>query len=236
MKTTPKTARKSASKTSKTERGNMCPDNITRVIMAAREAHQIADPYITFEEFRAEQVMAAVAKDGLTACDEDHYCDLMGHFKRLAGKEDEAFYWYHRASKNAARQRAWVIVEILLTHMKLATATEEEIIAATPPRRIKRVLQRRAALLDHPEGMLDFSDLLTIARGLTKRPDLTFGQDIKASLAERCTPEQLAWIRNTIVNRISEREGVGHTSDRNKSQKSDEAKARRSPHTLDPRF
>lgn len=236
MKPSRHTARKAGSNPSKSERGNMCPANIQRLIMAALEAHQFADPDLSFDEFRAEQVMAAVNKPGLTACDEIHYCDLMGHFKTLAGKEEEALRWFLRSGKNSARQLAWGIVERLSAHMILATASEAEIIAATPPRRLKRVMERRAALLDHPEGWLDFSDLLTIARGLTKRPDLTFGQDIKASLADRCTPEHLVWIRNTIVNRISEREGVGHTFDRNKSQKSDEAKARRSPHTFDPRF
>ena len=239
MKAAPKTtrtaARKTASSRSNAERGNMCAENKQRLIMAALEAHRIADPDISFEDFRAEQVMAAVNKPGLTACDEIHYCDLMGHFKTLAGKEEEALRWFLRAGKNAGRQLAWGIVERLSAHINLATATVEEITAATPPRRLKRALERRAAILDHPEGMLDFAYLLTIARGKTKRPDLIFGRDIKASLAERCTEHQLVQIRNTIVNRISEREGVGHTSDRNQSQNSDEAKARRSSHTLDPR-
>lgn len=239
MKTTPKnsrsTARKTTSSRSDAERGNMCPENIQRVIMAAREAHRIADPDVSFDEFRAEQVLAAVNKPGLTACDEIHYCDLMGHFKTLAGKDDEALRWFLRTGKNACRQLAWGIVERLSAHITLATATDEEIIAATPPRRLKRVLERRSAILDHPEGMLDFGYLLTIVRQKTRRPDLTFGQDIKASLAARCDERQLVQIRNTIVNRISEREGVGHTSDRNKSQNSDEAKARRSPHTFDHR-
>jgi hypothetical protein len=47
---------------------------------------------------------------------------------------------------------------------------------------------------------------------------------------------QLLWIRNTLVNRIAEREGSGLSENRNKSQRSDAAKARRSPHTVAPRF
>ena len=52
-----------------------------------------------------------------------------------------------------------------------------------------------------------------------------------------CTAaSRLAQIRFTLVNRIAEREGRGLMSNRNRSQNSDAAKARRSPHTVAARF
>jgi hypothetical protein len=43
---------------------------------------------------------------------------------------------------------------------------------------------------------------------------------------------QLLWIRNTLVNRIAEREGSGLSENRNKSQKSEAYRQRRSPHEM----
>jgi hypothetical protein len=230
-----KSARKAAQKPEKV-RGNMdYQKEIQPLIMAAREAWEYQDPGISFDDFRREEVMAAVGRDGLTACDHCHFCDLMGHFKTAAGKDDEALHWFLKGAKNAERQIAWSIAEILAKHIALAQSTVENLTATTPPRRLKKLLAARESLLDHPEGPLNFNDVLTIVRGKTRRQDLTLGEDLAKSLAERCDKLQLAQIRFTLINRISEREGRGLTADRNKSQRSDEAKRRRSPHELDDR-
>lgn len=237
MKTTKsvtKSTRKTAAKPVK-PRGNISPEEIQPLIMAALEAHAYQAPGIPFNEWRREEVMAAVGRDGLTACDHDHFCDLMGHFKTGAGKDDEALTWFLKGSKNTERQIAWSIAETLAAHIALAHATAEQIAATTPPRQLKRRLERHAALLDHPEGPLSFDYLVSIVRDKTRRQDLTLTADLKTSLAERCTAGQLAQIRFTLVNRIAEREGRGNTCDRNKSQNSDAAKARRSPHEMSPR-
>ena len=230
METRMKTTRKAVSTPLK-QRGNISPEEIQPLIMAAREAYAAQDPGISFDEWRAEEVMAAVGRTGLTACDHGHFCDLMGHFKTAAGKDDEALGWFLKGSKNTERQIAWSIAEILTQHIALAHSTVESLTAATP-RKLKTLIAAREALLDHPEGPLNFSYLLSIVREKTRRPDLTLGTDLAASLAERCDKIQLAQIRFTLVNRRNEREGRGTTSHRNRSQNSDAAKARRSPHEL----
>lgn len=226
-----KTARKAAAKPVK-PRGNISPEEIKPLIMAAREAFLAQDPGISFDEWRREEVLAAVGRDGLTACDHDHFCDLMGHFKTAAGKDDEALRWFLKGSKTTERQIAWSIANTLAAHITLAHSTVEAVTAATPPRKLKRRLAAREAILDHPEGPLSFDYLVSIVRDKTRRPNLTLGTDLAASLADRCDKIQLAQIRFTLVNRIAEREGRGHTADRNRSQNSDAAKARRSPHEM----
>lgn len=218
-------------------RGNISAHELKMLIMAAREAYLIQDPGVTFDDWRAEQVQEAVNRPGLTACDHQHFCDLMGRFKTASGKEDEALAWYLKGGKNTERQMAWSIVEILTAHISLAYSTVEQITAATPPRALPRRLARHEAILDHAEGALSYGYLFALIRAKTRRPDLDLIEsDLKAILAERCTLTQLIGIRNTLVNRINEREGLGQTSDRNRSQKSPAAKAKRSPHTLAPRF
>lgn len=236
MKTTPKKAtRKPVAKPGKV-RGNISAKEIKILIQAALEAHAYQATGMSFDEWRSEEVMAAVGRDGLTSCDHDHFCDLMGHFCLGAGKDDEALAWFMKGQKNGERQIAWSIADLLAKHIALAHSTVEALTAATPPRRLKTLLAAREAILDHPEGPLNFGDLLTIVRGKTRRPDLTLSADLATSLAERCDKLQLSQIRFTVVNRIAEREGRGNTCDRNRSQKSEAAKARRSPHTVAPRF
>lgn len=238
MKTPPKKRATSAKSNLPTKvRGNMDHKReITPLIMISTEAYNIQDPGIPYDQWRREEVQAAVGRGGLSECDHGHFATLMGHFHAAAGREDVALYWYLRAEKNSERQIAWSIAALLRDHIALANATVEDLTAANPPRRLKTLLAARESILDHPEGPLNFEDLLTIVRGKTKRPGLTLDPDnLAASLADRCDKLQLAQIRFTLTNRRNEREGRGHTCDRNKSQKSEEAKAARSPHTLAPR-
>jgi hypothetical protein len=230
-----KPARKAVAKPLK-PRGNISPEEIQPLIMAAREAYAVQDPGITFDEWRGEEVMAAVGRPGLTACDHCHFCDLMGHFKTAAGKDDEAMTWYLKGSTDSARQIAWSIANTLAAHVALAHSTVEALTAATAPRKLKRLLEAREAILDHPEGPLSFEYLISIVRDKTRRPTLTLDADLAVSLADRCTAGQLAQIRFTLVNRIAEREGRGTATDRNRLQNSDAAKARRSPDAVAPRF
>jgi hypothetical protein len=227
MKAT-KTIRQPAAATPPKPRGNISPDEIQPLIMAAREAFAFQDPGISFDEWRREEVQAAVGRDGLTACDHSHFCDLMGHFKTAAGKDDEALTWFLKGSKNAERQIAWSIAKLLTDHLALAHSTVESLAASVSPRKLKRLLAAREAILDHPAGPLSFEYLVSIVRDKTRRPNLTLTPDLAASLADRCDKIQLTQIRFTLVNRINEREGRGHTADRNRSQNSEAAKNRRS--------
>lgn len=232
--TKPAAARKVVAKPVK-QRGNISPEEVRPLIMAAREAWNYQSPGVSFDEWRAEEVMAAVGRAGISACDHHHFCDLMGHFKLAAGRDDDAMNWFLRGGKNSERQLAWAISKNLADHLFLAHATVEEITAITSPRSLKRRLAKRESLADHALGPITYDYLLSIVRDKTRRPDLTLGEDLAASLAERCTINQLFWIRNTLVNRIAEREGSGLSEHRNRSQRSDAAKARRSPHEMAPR-
>ena len=232
--TAKKIARRTNSKPVKT-RGNISPEEIQPLFMAAREAWIYQNPGISFDEWRAEEVVSAVGRAGITACDHHHFCDLMGHFKLAAGLDDEAMHWFIRGGKNSERQLAWAIAKILADHLFLAHATVEQITTTTSPRALKRRLAKRESLADHALGPINYDYLVSIVRDKTRRPDLTLGEDLASSLAERCTITQLLWIRNTLVNRIAEREGTGLSSHRNRSQRSDAAKARRSPKEMAPR-
>jgi hypothetical protein len=236
MKST-KPARQTAPKNPAKVHGNMCSKNRQRVALTAKDAWLYQSPGCSFDEWRADEVHAAVGRDGVSSCDEDQFCDLMGHFCAAAGREEEALTWYLRARKNTERQIAWSIAKLFADHIALAQSTVESLTAATPPRQLKRLLAAREALLDHPEGPLTFAYLLTIVRAQTGKPTLTLDHtDLAASLADRCTKHQLALIRFTLTNRRNEREGRGLIQDRNKSQNTAEAKARRAVASSDSRF
>jgi hypothetical protein len=213
--------------------GSLTPAEKKPLILAALEAYRIQNPDLCFDDWRSQQVRAAVDRAGLSACDSSHFCDLMGHFKTLAGKEDEALRWYVRGQKNAHRRLAWSILNRLENHVRLATATDREIIASTSARRLAHVMARRAAIHDHSEGPLSPDYLRTLIGVAIQKPHHEI-HDIKAFLVDHCDVPTLLRIRNTLVNRISEREGVGLTITRNKSQHSPEALAHHAePETRD---
>lgn len=82
-------------------------------------------------------------------------------------------------------------------------------------------------------GPLREGYLITLAKGKTSRPNLDLGPDLYAGLADRCTLKQLTDLLATLVNRINAREGIGETAKRNKKQKSQAEKKRRSRHEID---
>jgi hypothetical protein len=198
-------------------RGSLTPAEMRPLILAAMEAYRCQDPEIAFNDWRHEQVMEAVGLPGFSACHSAHFCDLMGHFKTLAGREDQAVYWYSRAKGNSARQLAWAIMNRLAKHQWLATASAEDLARLTTPRRIPALRARQSALIDHPEGPIGPDYLRKIIRDSLGRPALLI--DDLAAYLTRLEVANLVQIRNTLVNRISEREGVGFTADRNKSQR-----------------
>jgi hypothetical protein len=202
------------------------------LIMVATEGFKLQDPGISFDDWRHDQVMDAVQRPGLTACDQEHYSDLMGHFLTSAGRESEALNWFMKHRKNPERQLAWRIAKTLADHTFLAQASAEQVAASTSARSLKRRQAKREALQDHCKGPITYDYLLSIVRDKTRRPTLTLGPDLAASLAERCDLRQLYQILYTLTNRIAEREGTGLTQDRNKSQRTESAKRHRSPHEI----
>lgn len=95
----------------------------------------------------------------------------------------------------------------------------------------KATLRKEA--IEKNGGAIRVGYLVAIARMKTRRPDLTLGPDPFAGLAERCSVNQLRQLLSTLVNRINAREGLGAAGTRNKKQKSDAEKKRRSKHEID---
>lgn len=218
-----------------------------------------------FNTWRHEQCMVVVGKPGITACSHDHYRPLMAHFQLLAGRDEKAFQnltTTGQASKlegdthEARRQLAHLILEKLSGHTTLADKPWPDYLAewqareaaawafhfpdgtfpGVDPVETRRAYQRREEIAKNG-GPIREGYLVYLIRQKTRRPDLQLGKDLPASLADRCTVQQLTQIRDTIVNRIAAKEGTGARHRRNKSQSSPGAKAARSPKNLDlPRW
>lgn len=198
---------------------SLSPAEIRPLIMAAREAWVFQGSLVSFDDFRQENVMDAVGKSGLSSASHDEFCKLMGHFKMAAGKDDEALEWFIKDGKNSERQVAWKIADTLSKHLWLAHATPEEIAASTPSSRLRKgLLERKASLQDHADGPFGFESLQTVIRGKISDPNFQLGADIAASLVTKIQLRDLLGILFTLRNRISEREGRGLTSERNKIQ------------------
>jgi hypothetical protein len=186
----------------------------------------------TFNTWRHAQVMAAVGKPGLTACSHEDFRPLRGHFLTLAGRDAAAFKDHVTSGKptdhaepgdtfEARRELAWTIAQALNAHLHLAQTTIEAHIAesvhewdrSNPSQAYPGAdpmwlagLHHRKSSIEAGGGPIDVGYLVWLTRQKTRRPDLRLGTDIEAGLADRCTADQLAQIRNTLVNRIAVRE------------------------------
>lgn len=219
--------------------GGMGRKEIQPLVLAAREAYDYqhalgnVDAGVSFDDWRRGQVQQTVGRKGLTDCLHDDFQPLMGHFKLLAGRDGEAlesFLSTGAATDRAAagddhetrRQLAHQIMEALRAHVRLADISAVELAEQTTDTAVYQTLRaRRAAILAHPQGALREGYLVHLARQKTRRPDLRLGADIEAGLADRCTADQLAQIRNTLVNRIAVREDRPESEGgRNRKQRS----------------
>jgi hypothetical protein len=196
-----------------------------------------------FNSWRHEQVMAAVGKPGLTACSHEDFRPLRAHFFTLAGRDSAAFRDLMTSGQptdhaapgdtfEARRELAWTIAQALEAHLHLAETTLEDHRAesartwnlANPGRPFPGPdpvwlagLEARKSAIESGGGPIHAGYLIWLVRQKTRRPDLHLGADWRAGLADRCTVSQLEQIRNTLVNRIAAREGLGTTAGRNKS-------------------
>lgn len=223
---TQKTSRKSASKGSNFTRfksGLMTRKETLPLVMAAREAFayqvelgNVAEG-LKFDSWRHDQVKAITGNDGLTSCHHDDFRPLMAHFKILAGKDASAYQQLittgpasdqdgdtHELRRNLAHD----ILAKLADHIFIADHPVAESLATLthlPETRIRRAVE---AIQAHPKGALREGYLIHLARQKTSRPGLALGPDLKAGLADRLTVEHLLQVRDTLVNRISTREGA----------------------------
>lgn len=137
------TAKKTAVK-----RGNLSPQEIRPLIMAATKAFKIQDQAgltdsgETFDAWRQRQCMDVVNKPGLRACNHFDFRPLLAHFQTLAGDDAKAFQHHMRTGKptdNAAtgdtHEAREVIVSViaaaLAAHLHLATTPPETLLAET---------------------------------------------------------------------------------------------------------
>jgi hypothetical protein len=182
----------------------MKPAEIKPLIIAAKAAfdkqseHGLVDT--DFNTWRHEQVMAAVGRPGLSACDHADYRPLMAHFKILSGDDAGAFQDLMHTGPASG-------------HSGPDDTHEERRIIAHHI--VQAIREHQAA-----GGTLTLGYVVALARHKTRRPDLTLKGDFQAALADRCTVRQLAQIRSTIINRIAAAEGRGDASTRNRSQAS----------------
>lgn len=101
------------------------------------------------------------------------------------------------------------------------------------PKGLNKAMARKIHMTETHGKPISEGYLVTLARGKTSRPDLDLGRDIYAGLAERCTVKQLTHLLSTLTNRINDHEGVGSKANRNKKQKTEAEKKRRSRHEID---
>lgn len=143
--------------------------------------------------------MIKVGKDGLTACNHGDYKPLLAHFQTLAGDDAAAFR----------------------TQMQTGKPTDHAAPGDTHEARRNLAHEIAKLLAAHMSqgGRLGVGYIVTLARGKTRRPDLTLGRDWQAGLADRCTVDHLTQIRDTLINRIAAVEGTGSPANRNKSQR-----------------
>lgn len=217
----------------------------------------------TFDAWRHQECMTAINKPGLTACNHVDFKPLLAHFQTLAGDDGAAFSSLMKTGKptdhawpgdshEARRETTHTIAEVLAAHLHLATTSADQLLAeavelfalfqpglpwerSTGPAAYRAILERKASIEAKGKGPITVGYIVYLTRQKTRRPDLILGKDWQAGLAERCTVNQLAQIRATLVNRIAAVEGVGRTQDRNKSQRSDKAKAVRDSKLIDLR-
>lgn len=184
--------------------GNLKPAEIKPLILAAKTAYDrqadagLLDPSETFDDWRHAQCVAAVGKPGFTACHHDDFQPLLAHFYTLSADTEKAYEAAMKTGKptdHAAPGDTWEIRRNFA-------------------RQIAGAITRHGAL----GGKIGVGYVVTLARHKTRRPTLTLGTDWEAGLVLRCTADQLAQIRDTILNRLAAAEGRGITTTRNKLQ------------------
>lgn len=218
-------------------------------------------PGQTFNDWRHEQCMEAVQKPGITACSHDHYRPLMAHFQILAGRDEKAYQNLtttgQASNQNGdthekRRKLAHQIIDKLSAHIALSdtpwleylskweAAAAADWIIQVPGEpfpgldtsETNKAFHRKDAITKN-DGPIREGYLVYLVRKKTRRPDLHLGRDLKSAIADRCTVNQLTEIRNTIMNRISAKEGLGSSNKRNKTQSRGSAKASRSHKTIE---
>lgn len=182
----------------KKERGNLKPTEIKPLVIAARKAYDFQvdlgnlDKTETFDTWRKAQCLEAVGKPGITACSHDHYRPLMAHFQILGGQDEKAF-------------------QNLTTTGPASKQTGDT-------HEARRILAHQITqAISAPDCPIKEGYVVFLVRQKTRRPDLKLTGEFTAALADRCTASQLTQIRNTVINRLNAKSGLGSPETRNRS-------------------
>lgn len=230
--------------------GRLTREETTNLILQATEAfhYQTAlgniEPGTKFDDWRRDQVMARVGKAGISKIVRDDWKNVKALFLELSGREDEAFALLlktgpkndrpHEAANTWESSETYValIREALEKHIRLATATIDELVADAaqnwyrtqtsefPGINTSDIYQRKAAIEQFGKGPIRHGWLLAAARQRTGKPTLTM-----ETLAERLDPETLFGLLSHLKSHINLREGHADL---------DRRKPRRYPKPADP--
>jgi len=181
-----KAAHKSASLLSREE--------TTNLVLQAQEAfhYQLASgnlaPATNPNDWRRDQVMAAVGKAGVSKISRPEWRAVKAHFLILSGREDEAFEILNKTGTKSYRPTedadTWETCEDYASLVRGALA------------------DHRSAAAPHPKGHIHEGWFLAAARQRSGIPSLTM-----ATLAERLDPRTLHGMLAHLRSHIAIREG-----------------------------
>jgi hypothetical protein len=155
------------------------------------------DPATNPNEWRRDQVMAAVGKAGVSKIARPDWRTVKAHFLILSGREDEAFFVLNQTGTKSYRPAdsadTWETCEDYAALVRRALVNHSS--AAAP----------------HPKGHIHEGWFLTAARQRAGIPSLSM-----ATLAERLDPHTLHGLLSHLRNHIALREGRANPERRKK--------------------
>lgn len=177
------------------ETGKLSHAEISKLLLQAKEAwgYQLAcngiQPDATFDDFRRDQVQAAVGLPGISKLNRSHWRTVSAHFLTLAGREDEAFDLLNRTGNKTYRGTkpgdTWETAEAYVSHIRKALADH-----------------LAESVLQPGRSHIETGWFLHAARQRTSKPTLTMD-----TLAERLDPQTLHGLLSHLRNHIALREG-----------------------------
>lgn len=174
--------------------GRLTRKEVTSLVLLARDAHiylkdrNRVDRYLTFDEWRHEQVEDACGKTGISKMTRSDYRTVKAHFLCLMDREAEAFQILQKTGTKSYRPTSkddtWEASEAVVFRIREALSNHE------------------SSQVDHPGGHITADWFLAAARQRTGKPSLNMD-----SLAERLDAPALTGLLAHLRNHIATREG-----------------------------
>lgn len=187
----PKTTDNEALDWSQTPLSNLQKARIAQLAAQAYKAQKYLD--LTLEEWRRSEQEIACGRSSLRECTQVHFLSLVAHFQALAGDKAESKKTWSRTGRVKDSGIMHDTHENRQTAMaKITEALKEH--------------QAAMALTGQPPAVT-YPYVLAIVKNQHKKP------------IDQLTATQLQRLLFTVTNRISAKEGRGHSRNRNKSQR-----------------